>query len=132
MLGRHVVHILKHLILLFSCGPEGLACDAEASCLYCFCCVFCIAYFSPLCRDVVDRYSTRCTDTKLVNGQFGDDAVKSGSKEFAYAMDAFQILNENYVGRVVVIMHCCLLLHVNSYRCASKKKTSQCASLIGR
>ena len=56
MLGGHAMHILKQLILLFGPGPEGLQCDAEASCLYCFCCVFCIAYFSPLFRDAVDRF----------------------------------------------------------------------------
>lgn len=56
MLGGHAMHILKQLILLFGPGPEGLQCDAEASCLYCFCCVFCIAYFSPLFHDAVDRF----------------------------------------------------------------------------
>ncbi len=66
MLEGHALHILKQLILLFSRGPEGLRCDAEASCLYCLSCVFCIAHFSPLCRDVVDRFSTLCTDTKVL------------------------------------------------------------------
>ncbi len=64
------MHILKQLILLFA--------DVEASCLYCLCCIFCIAYCSSLCRDVIDRCST-LQKYKIVNDQFANDAVKSKS-----------------------------------------------------
>ncbi len=87
----------EQLILLFSRGPEGLQSDAEASCLYCLCCcVFCIAYFSPLCRDVVDSFSTLCTDTRLVTISLVMMQSSLDSDEFMYAMDAFQNLKENY------------------------------------